>query len=236
MAESAYLPTLAIRHSDVADAPRHPLLVRITHWTTALSFFALVVSGIAILVAHPRLYWGETGAVGSPSLVDLPLPFIFGPSGWGRYLHFLSAWVIVLTGLLYVIAGIFTRHFGTHLVPARADLSWRVIARAASDHLRATRSSDDDPLTYNAVQRLAYMTVIFVLCPLMIWTGLAMSPAITSVFPVVVAVLGGHQSARTIHFVVAVSLVVFLLVHVAMVYLAGFSRHMRAMITGRSPR
>ena len=67
MAESAYLPELAIQNSDVLESPRHSALVRVTHWITALSFLGLFVSGIAILLAHPRLYWGETGAVGTAS-------------------------------------------------------------------------------------------------------------------------------------------------------------------------
>ena len=198
-----------------------------------MSFFGLLVSGVAILLAHPRLYWGETGAVGASSLIDLPLPFVFGPSGWGRYLHFLSAWVSVLTGVLYVVSGLRTRHFREHLIPAREDLSWSSIARVAADHLRLKRRTDEEALTYNVLQRLAYATVVFLLFPLMIWTGLAMSPAITSVIPVAVTLLGGQQSARTIHFVAAVALVLFLVVHVAMICLGGFAASMRAMILGR---
>ena len=78
-----------------AGARRHSVLVRVTHWTTALSFLVLVLSGITILLAHPRLYWGEAGAVGGPSLVDLPLPFVLDVPvrGPGRYLHFLASWV-----------------------------------------------------------------------------------------------------------------------------------------------
>jgi Prokaryotic cytochrome b561 len=76
MEESAYLPGFAIQNSDVLDSLRHSALVRVTHWVHTLSFIALVVSGITILLAHPRLYWGETGAVGTPSLIDLPLPFV----------------------------------------------------------------------------------------------------------------------------------------------------------------
>ena len=234
MAESVYLSGLVVHEADAADTPRHSLLVRATHWITALSFLALLVSGIAILVAHPRLYWGETGAVGSPSLIDLPLPFVFGPSGWGRYLHFLSAWVSVLTGLLYVVSGTLTRHFRNHLVPAAADLSWASISQVVSNHARL-KPAGTDTLTYNVLQRLVYLSVVFVLFPLMIWTGLAMSPAITSVFPVLVDALGGQQSARTIHFFVAAGLVLFLVVHVAMVGLAGVTLHMRAMTTGRPP-
>src|SRR5881396_2002871 len=84
-----------------AAAPRHLAIVRITHWMVVLSVIGLLISGTGILVSHPRLYWGETGAVGTPSLIDLPIPFMLtGQSGWGRSLHFLAAWVSVLTGLL----------------------------------------------------------------------------------------------------------------------------------------
>jgi thiosulfate reductase cytochrome b subunit len=188
---------------------RHSALVRVTHWITVASFIALVYSGIAILLAHPRLYWGETGALGTPSLVDLPLPMILtGQTGWGRYLHFLSAWVCVLTGAVYVLGSVSACHF-------RNDLFRR-----------------GGPASYNALQRITYTAVVFVLFPLMIWTGFAMSPAIASVFPVLVTALGGQQSARTIHFVVANLLVLFLVGHVVMVYVTGFSRHVGAMILG----
>lgn len=234
MAEHAYFPAVAIRGSDRADSPRHAGLVRLTHWMTTASFVGLLVSGIAILLAHPRLYWGETGAVGTPSLIDLPLPFMLtGQSGWGRSLHFLAAWVSILTGLLYVVHGIVSQHFRKHLVPAKADLTWRSISRVASNHLRLQRPGEEDALTYNVLQRLTYLGVVFVLFPLMIWTGLAMSPAVTSVVPALVEALGGQQSARTIHFFAASALVAFLVVHVSMVCLAGFDARMRAMITGR---
>ncbi len=188
----------------------HSALVRATHWVNTLSFFALVVSGIAILIAHPRLYWGETGGLGGPALFDLPIPFMLGHSGWGRYLHFLSAWVCVLNGLLYGVSGLLTRHFRKNLLPAR-------IASAAS---------------YNVFQRLAYSSVVFALFPLIVVTGFAMSPAITSVFPALVNMFGGQQSARTIHFFVAIFLVLFFFVHITMVCLAGFTNSLRAMITG----
>lgn len=180
---------------------RHSALVRVTHWLTAASFIALVVSGVAILLAHPRLYWGETGALGGPSLVDLPLPMILtGQSGWGRYLHFLAAWICVLTALAYLPESVRQGHFAK----------------------------------YTPAQRAAYRTVVFVLFPLMIWTGFAMSPAITSVFPLIVTVLGGQQSARTIHFVAANLLLAFAVGHVIMVSAAGFRQHVGAMIAGRA--
>jgi len=232
MAESVYIPGLAIQDSKVLDLPRHSALVRVTHWVHTVSFFALIVSGVAILIAHPRLYWGETGAVGTPSLIDLPIPFLLGQSGWGRYLHFLAAWVCVLNGLLYALSGLFTQHFRKNLVPSKADLARDSISRTVSNHLRLKRPGEDESRSYNVLQRLAYLSVVFVLFPLIVATGLAMSPAITSVFPVLVNVFGGQQSARTIHFFVADFLVLFLLVHVAMVCLAGFKNRVRAMIVG----
>ena len=214
------------------DSPRHSGLVRATHWIHTASFFALVISGIAILVAHPRLYWGETGAFGAPSLIDLPLPFILGHTGWGRHLHFLAAWVCVLNGMLYVFSGVATRHFRKDILPSEGNLAWSNITRVARNHLRLRRPDEEEFYSYNIFQRLAYLGVVFVLFPLIVLTGLAMSPAITSVFPALVTGFGGQQSARTIHFFVASALVLFLLVHIAMVCLAGFTSRMRAMITG----
>jgi thiosulfate reductase cytochrome b subunit len=235
MADAAYLPRVASRDADVPDVARHSGLVRITHWITAISFLGLLVSGIAVLLAHPRLYWGETGTVYTPSLIDLPLPFVLvGQSGWGRYLHFLSAWVCVLIGMLYVLCGLFTGHFRRNLLPTKSDLAWTSISRVISSHLRLKRPGPEESLTYNVLQRLTYLVVVFILFPMMIWTGLAMSPAITSVFPAIVDVFGGQQTARTIHFFLTVALVLFLIVHIAMVCLAGFTNRMRAMITGRN--
>lgn len=234
MAETAYLPGLAIRESDSPDSPRHSAVVRITHWITALSFIGLLYSGIAILIAHPRLYWGDTGAVGTPSLIDLPIPFMIGHSGWGRYLHFLSAWVCVLTGLVYALFGLLSHHFGKNLLPAKGDLAWGRIWRMVWHDMQLKRPSEEEAQTYNVLQRLAYLAVVFVLFPLVILSGLAMSPAIASVVPVLRSGFGGQQSARTIHFFVALALVLFLCVHIAMVWLAGFTDRVRAMITGYS--
>jgi len=235
MAEAAYVRGLAIPQREARPAPRHSPVVRITHWITVASFFCLVISGVAILLAHPRLYWGETGARGGPSLIDLPLPFVLDvpTRGPGRYLHFLSAWISLFTGLIYVVSGLFTSHFRRHLLPARSDLSWKQIRHVILNHLRFKRPSKEEALTYNLLQRFTYLLVIFVLFPLMFWTGLAMSPAVTSVFPAIVTVFGGQQSARTIHFFAACFLILFLVIHIVMVCLAGFTARVRAMITGR---
>ena len=234
-AESAYFDGLATRIADIRDSPRHSGLVRVTHWINVLSFVGLLVSGIGILLAHPRFYWGETGGIGTPSVLDLPLPFMKGgPSGWGRHLHFLSAWICVLNGSLYLLSGILTEHFRNDLVPAKADFRWSAISMVISKHLRLKRPGEETSLAYDLLQRLTYIGVIFLLFPLMIWTGFAMSPAIVSVFPAFVTVLGGQESARTIHFFAADLLVLFLVLHIAMVSLAGFKSRVRAMITGES--
>ena len=100
------------------------------------------------------------------------------------------------------------------------------------DHLRR-RSTGTNAGTYNVVQRLTYLAVVFALFPAIFWTGLAMSFGVTSVFPVMAVALGGHQSARTLHFAFVALLLLFVAVHVLMVYIAGFVNNVRAMITGR---
>jgi len=225
---------------------RHSAVVRVTHWITTLCFLALLVSGVEILISHPRFYWGETGNVLTPPLFQIPIPasratvptgygyVLPDQNGWSRYLHFQAAWLAVLTGLLYLVFGSVTGHFRRNLFPSRADLSWRALAAVIARDLRLRPASEADAWSYNALQRLTYLFVIFVLFPLVIWTGLAMSPAIAAAFPAAVTVLGGQQSARTIHFFVSVFLFGFLLVHAGMVMLAGFRSRMRAMITGRA--
>jgi len=224
--------------------PRHTLMVRITHWITAVCFVALLVSGIEIVISHPRFYWGETGSVLTPSLFDLPIPssrsavrtgygFVLpDQNGWSRYLHFQAAWFAVLTGLWYAIHGLLTGHFQRNLLPTRSHLSWRTLSKAVANHLSFRWRNDADPSSYNVLQRLTYLFVILVLFPLMIWTGLAMSPAIASAFPLAVTAFGGQQSARTLHFLLSLLLILFVVIHIVMVCLAGFRNRMRAMITG----
>ena len=233
----------------VTSTPRHSLLVRVTHWITALCFFALVVSGTEIVISHPRFYWGETGNVLTEPLFKIPIPssrnlvptgygyVMPDQNGWSRALHFQTAWVLVLTGMLYMIFALVTAHFRRNLLPRKADLSWRSVANVIASHLHFKRASEADPWSYNVLQRVTYLFVIFVLFPLVIWTGLALSPAFDSAFPAAVTLLGGRQSARTLHFFITVALVIFLLVHVLLVWRSGFVNRMRAMITGQtSPR
>jgi thiosulfate reductase cytochrome b subunit len=168
---------------------RHNMLVRATHWINFLSFLALAVSGIAILLAHPRFYWGEAGYFDTPAAFELPLRVNLDQTGWGRDLHFLAAWIIVLNGFIYVAWGLLSRHF-----------------RFAA---------------YNSLQRIAYIAVVFGLLPMTILTGLTMSPAVTAAYPMLFAMFGGRQSARTIHFFAADLLVLFLIGHVIMTIRSG---------------
>jgi thiosulfate reductase cytochrome b subunit len=220
-------------------------VVRVTHWITLIAFLALLISGGEIVISHPRFYWGEVGNVNIKPLFTLPIPASRGTvptgygyvmldqNGWSRYLHFEAAWLAVLTGLVYVIWGLGSGHFRKNLFPLQPDRTWRAFQQAIVRHLPWTPATAANAGSYNVVQRTTYLIVIFVLFPLVIWTGLAMSPAFTAAVPLAASGLGGRQSARTIHFFVSGLLVVFLLVHVTMVIVAGFKSRMRAMITGR---
>ena len=233
----------AVRHS----APvRHSGLVRITHWLTFLSFAALLITGGEIVISHPRFYWGETGNVNMRPLFVIPIPssrdtvptgyhyVMPDQNGWSRYLHFQSAWVLVFTALVYGIAGVLNGHFRRNLIPERGDWNWRAYWARIAQYLRRAPPGRAESGSYNVLQRSAYLLVIFVLFPLIIWTGLALSPAFDSAVPAAVNLLGGRQSARTLHFFLSIALVLFLAVHVAMVALSGFRSRMRAMITGRT--
>lgn len=226
---------------------RHSGLVRATHWLTFAAFVALLISGAEIVISHPRFYWGEEGNVNTRPWIVLPIPasrdtvptkfhyVMPDQNGWSRYLHFEAAWVSVLTGLLYFIYGVGSGHFRKRLLPSRSDWTWRAYWNRSTKYLRGRWSDEGgDGFSYNVLQQTAYLVVIFVLFPLIIWTGLAMSPSFTSVFPATASLLGGRQSARTIHFIVSWLLLFFLLVHVAMVSVSGFRSRMWAMIVGTS--
>ncbi|MBV8205149.1 MAG: cytochrome b/b6 domain-containing protein [Acidobacteria bacterium] len=227
-------------------APRHSLLVRATHWITTICFFALLVTGIEIVISHPRFYWGETGTVMQTPLFQLHIPasrrtvptgygyVLPDQNGWSRALHFEAAWILVLAGLLYVIYGLVTGHFRRDLAPRKAHLAWRSLLASFARPLRWQRPGEAEASSYNGLQRLTYLFVIFLLFPLVIWSGLAMSLGFASAFPWSVTLLGGRQSARTIHFLVTLALVVFLLTHLLMICLAGFWPRTSAMITGRT--
>jgi len=205
---------------------------------------ALLITGALIVISHPRFYWGEVGNVNTKPLFVIPIPSSrdtvptsFGyvmpdENGWSRYLHFEAAWVCVLTALVYGIYGVVSGHFRKNLVPDRHDLNWRAYGERIAQYLRRRPPDRTEETSYNVLQRTAYLVVIFVLFPLVIWTGLAMSPAFTASFPLTVELLGGRQSARTIHFLVSWLLLFFLIAHLTMVAVSGFRSRMRGMITG----
>jgi thiosulfate reductase cytochrome b subunit len=222
------------------------VLVRVTHWITLISFVALLVTGVEILISHPRFYWGEVGNSLNPPLFQIPIPssratvptgygyVLPDQNGWSRYLHFEAAWALVLTGLVYVISGLWTRHFRKNLFPAQEDRTWRACRGVIAKHFRLAPPDEADSRSYNVPQRITYLLVIFVLFPLVIWTGLALSPGFNAALPWAVNSLGGRQSARTLHFFISISLVLFLFVHVVMVALSGFVTRTREMIIDRA--
>ena len=219
--------------------------MRVTHWLTFLFFAALLVTGAEIVISHPRFYWGETGNVNMRPLFTLHIPssrdtvptgygyVMPDQNGWSRYLHFETAWALVITGLIYGIAGLWTGHFRKNLVPERGTRNLRAHWERIARYLRRKAPDAGEVGSYNVLQRTSYLIVIFGLFPLVILTGLALSPSFNSAFPAVVNLLGGRQSARTLHFFVSCILVLFLAVHVTMIAFSGFWSRMRAMITGR---
>ena len=239
---------------------RHTRWVKATHWIVSVSFLLLAFSGFVILMCHPRLYWGEVGNDLTPALLELPisrnhqhggwtnsLPFfqdghapvsasrtyeIFNQNGWGRSLHFLAAWFLVLPGAVYLLAGTFTGHFWQRLLPRAVEFSLRLFWQDLRNHLRLQIRPATGGPQYGLLQRCAYCAVVFLALPLAVVTGLAMSPAITAAYPFLSGMFGGHQSARTVHFFASLVLVLFLLVHVLMVIKSGFKRQMRAMTLG----
>jgi len=225
---------------------RHSATVRVTHWLTTLAFIALLITGGEIVLSHPRFYWGETGNVNMKPWLNLHVPssrdtvptgygyVLPDQNGWSRYLHFQAAWLAVATGLFYLLFGLFSGHFRHNLLPVSSDRSLRRIFGSFVSHLRFKRPAPEEAWSYNVLQRLSYLLVVFVLFPLMISTGLAMSFGFDSAFPIGVRLLGGHQTARSLHFLATILLVLFLVIHVGMVILAGFRARMRAMITGRA--
>jgi len=148
-----------------------------------------------------------------------------------RAWHFFFAWVFVVNGIAFVLYAIFSRHLARDLAPTGADL--KGLGASIRDHLRFRHPAGEEARRYNVLQKLAYLVVIFVLLPLVILMGLAMSPWLNSLFTGWVDIFGGRQAARTIHFVVAWLLVAFVLIHVFEVIITGLWNNLRSMITGR---
>jgi len=257
---------------------RHRVSTRLWHWTNALAIVVLLMSGLTIFNAHPRLYWGSYGAnpdtpwleiggegdrgylqIGStqvtttgvlgrwrtasgevstrafPSWATIPGYYSLAT---GRLWHFFFAWVFVLSGLAYWIWSFANRHIQRDLKPRREELGPRHIWHDIKEHARLRFPTGAAALRYNILQKLSYLIVLFVLLPLIVLTGLTMSPSMDAAWPWLLDIFGGRQSARSIHFIVAFLIVAFIVVHLVMVLLAGPFNEVRSMISGnfRLPR
>jgi thiosulfate reductase cytochrome b subunit len=149
----------------------------------------------------------------------------------GRQWHFFFAWVFVANGAVYLLYSLITRHVWRDLIPTWGDL--RHLPAAIIEHARFRLPGGDEARRYNVLQRLTYLLVIFGLIPAIILAGCAMSPRLDAGFPWLLSLFGGRQSARTVHFIAAWSLVAFVIIHVVMVIVSGVVNNMRSMITGR---
>jgi thiosulfate reductase cytochrome b subunit len=252
---------------------RHRLPTRIWHWTNALAVFVMLMSGLMIFNAHPRLYWGHYGAnfdhawleigstpdsgylrVGSLRVATTGLlgyrteasgnvnrrafpGWATIPSGYslsaGRRWHLAFAWVLAIGLIAYWITSLINRHAWRDLVPRPAELGPRHLWREIKDHARLRFPSGAAALHYNSLQKLSYFGVVFVLLPVLVLTGLAMSPGMDAAWGWLIDLTGGRQSARSIHFICAMLIAAFILVHLIMVVLAGPLNEVRSMITGR---
>ncbi|GGG05661.1 hypothetical protein GCM10010924_37800 [Rhizobium wenxiniae] len=173
---------------------------------------------------------GEATARGFPAWITLPS---YQDLATGRRWHFFFAWLFVINGLIYMAYGVIARHFLRDLLPAQAELTPGNLRHEIVDHARLRFPKGEKARHYNALQKLTYLFVIFLLLPVMIATGLTMSPGFDAFAPWLIDLFGGRQSARTLHFITASALVAFVVVHVAMVLVSGLFNNMRSMITGR---
>jgi Ni/Fe-hydrogenase b-type cytochrome subunit len=215
----------------------HALSTRLWHWLNLLCVVILFMSGLNISNAHPHLYWGDWGF--SPRMAWLDVP---GFPGWatipGHYSlagardwHVLMAWPFAL-GLLFVwVSMLLNRHFARDIATTRKEWHPRAIWTDVVEHLKL--NFDHAGGGYNFLQKLAYGAVLGVFLPMMVLTGLSISPGMQASLGWLIDLFGGRQSARSLHFLFAWAIFGFFLVHVALVLLSGPVGQIRGMITGR---
>lgn len=214
---------------------RHPFWVRATHWLNVCAVVILLMSGANILAAHPHLYWGLKSTFADPwvSLGTIP-DWIMIPQrrnlAEARQWHLTFAWIFVLNGLIYLAFLLITRRLTRRLWPTGADV--RDIGHSVVEHARLRFPKDDRARVYNVLQKLTYLLMVLVVLPMMLVTGLSMSPGFNPVGGVLLDLMGGRQSARTLHFLSASAIVIFIVIHVGLVIWTGLFNNMRAMITG----
>jgi thiosulfate reductase cytochrome b subunit len=214
---------------------RQKLATRITHWVWAICLLFLLMSGLQIFNAHSALYLGDqVGFTYENAIFEID-----GFPGWmtipstqdlatGRVVHFFFAWIFAVTLVVWLVASLRNRHIRKDLLPGVKDA--QNFGADVRDHLRLKLVHT---VRYSPLQKLAYGGVLFVLFPLIIVTGLSMSPGMNAVLPWLPELFGGRQSARTVHFGVMALLVLFFIVHMAMILLAGPVNELRSIITGR---
>ncbi len=168
---------------------------------------------------------GRQAARGFPAWATIPS---YQDLATGRRWHFFFAWVFAINGAIYLIASLINRHLWRDLIPSWAQL--RGIGRSIRDHILLRFDHGRD---YNVLQKLTYLTMVVVVLPLLVLAGMTMSPGLDAAFPWLVDLFGGRQTARTIHFVMAAAVVLFVIVHVVMVLISGVWNNLRSMITGR---
>ena len=217
------------------DTWRHPAVVRITHWLNVIAVVVLLMSGLNILAAHPHLYWGIRSTFADPWLSTPTVPnWLLIPQGRNlaeaRNWHFLFAWVFVINGLVYLAWSLASGRFRRRLAPTASDL--RGFWGSVKEHARFRFPADDHARTYNVIQKVTYLAMVLVILPLMLVTGLSMSPGFNAIGGALLEIMGGRQSARTLHFISAGLIVAFIAVHVGLVIWTGFFNNMRSMITG----
>ncbi|PZQ63055.1 MAG: hypothetical protein DI544_02450 [Sphingomonas taxi] len=218
---------------------RHRLATRIWHWVNAVAVFILIGSGLGISNAHPRLYWGRYGANFDPAWAQLPRfpAWLTIPANYNlaisRRWHLFFALVLAFSLLAYMIASLLNRHFQRDLHVRRRDVGAAHLAADVRAHLALRFHDPAAPGAYNALQKLSYVAIVFVALPLVILTGLALSPGMDAGWPWLLEILGGRQSARSLHFIAMAVIAAFTVVHLALVILAGWRNEVRAMLTGR---
>ena len=220
--------------------PVHSYNVRVCHWINVVSCAYLLWSGVHIFLDFPELYWGHTGYRGYPAafkLADWGLSWdeagALGDRRWGRNYHFTFAWVFLINGLVYVGWNLYSTHFRNQMLPARDELTVAHVRTELRDHVRWRSRRHVSGRSYGTLQKTSYLILIFVYVPLMILTGIAQSPGFTAAMPALLDLFGGRQTARTLHTIGTVALVLFVAVHLLEVAAAGFVNKVRSMITGK---
>jgi Ni/Fe-hydrogenase b-type cytochrome subunit len=218
---------------------RHGIATRLWHWVNAIAIFVLIGSGLGISNAHPRLYWGRYGANFDQAWATLPRfpAWLTIPANYNlaisRRWHLFFALVLGFGLLAYMIASVVNRHIQRDLTLRRAEFTWQHLWADFKAHLAFRFHAPESPRDYNVFQKLSYVLVIFVGLPLVILTGIALSPGMNAAWPWLLDLFGGRQSARSIHFLSMAGLAGFTIVHLVLVILAGAWNEVRSMITGR---